>query len=372
MKKIGFIGWRGMVGSVLMERMVQEKDFDKIDPFFFTTSQVGDKAPNYSHKETFLLDAHSLEELEIMDIILSCQGGDYTKEIYPALKKKGWTGHWVDAASTLRMHEDALIVLDPINNQAIEQAYSDGIKTWVGGNCTVSLMLLAIQGLIEENAVEWVSSMTYQAASGAGAKNMKELLVQMGELHDSVADKKDDRNYSILDVDKETHKKMNSDSFTTNQFGVPLAGSLIPWIDQDLNDGRSKEELKGQAESNKILSGFFDSVKVDGLCVRIGTMRSHSQALTIKLKKDLSIDKINNLISRGNQWVKLIDNNKEDSIKRLTPAAVSGTLDIAIGRVRLLNLDKNLISAFTVGDQLLWGAAEPLRRMMNILIQKEG
>jgi aspartate-semialdehyde dehydrogenase len=372
MKKIGFIGWRGMVGSVLMERMTQEKDFDKVDPFFFTTSQVGEKAPSYSHKESCLLDAYSISELGKMDIIISCQGGNYTEEVYPKLKDIKWKGHWIDAASTLRMHKEALIVLDPLNGDAIEQAYINGNKTWVGGNCTVSLMLLAIQGLVESNAVEWVSSMTYQAASGAGARNMKELLVQMGELHSSVANKIEDKSYNILDLDKDTQKKMHAKSFTTTEFGVPLAGSLIPWIDQDLEDGRSKEEWKGQAESNKILSGYFDSIKVDGLCVRIGTMRSHSQALTIKIKKDLNIKEINNLISNGNKWVKLIPNNKQESIKSLTPASVSGTLDIAIGRVRMLDLGNNLISAFTVGDQLLWGAAEPLRRMMNILIQKEG
>ena len=371
MKKIGFVGWRGMVGSVLLSRMVQESDFNHIDPYFYTTSQVGEPAPNFNQTETRLLDAKSYDELVKMDIILSCQGGSYTQEIYPLLKKNGWDGHWIDAASTLRLEESALIVLDPLNGKAIDEAYSAGIKTWVGGNCTVSLMLLAIQGLIEHNAVEWVSSMTYQAASGAGAKNMRELLIQMGEIHSSVAEKIEDLNHNILDLDKSSQEKMNSNSFTSEQFGMPLAGSLIPWIDEDLDNGKSKEEWKGQTETNKILSSCYDSIKVDGLCVRIGTMRSHSQALTIKLKKNINLEKVENLLSNGNDWVKFVANNKTDSANYLTPAAVSGKLDIAIGRVRMLDLEDNVISAFTVGDQLLWGAAEPLRRMLNIIIKKE-
>lgn len=371
MKKIGFVGWRGMVGSVLLSRMVQESDFNHIDPYFFTTSQVGEPAPNFNQTETRLLDAKSYDELVKMDIILSCQGGSYTQEIYPLLKKNGWDGHWIDAASTLRLEESALIVLDPLNGKAIDEAYSAGIKTWVGGNCTVSLMLLAIQGLIENNAVEWVSSMTYQAASGAGAKNMRELLIQMGEIHSSVADKINDLNHNILDLDKSSQEKMNSNNFTSEQFGMPLAGSLIPWIDEDLDNGKSKEEWKGQTETNKILSSCYDSIKVDGLCVRIGTMRSHSQALTIKLKKNIDLERVENFLANGNDWVKFVANNKADSANYLTPAAVSGKLDIAIGRVRMLNLEDNVISAFTVGDQLLWGAAEPLRRMLNILIKKE-
>ena len=371
MKKIGFVGWRGMVGSVLLSRMVQESDFNHIDPYFYTTSQVGEPAPNFNQTETRLLDAKSYDELVKMDIILSCQGGSYTQEIYLLLKKNGWDGHWIDAASTLRLEESALIVLDPLNGKAIDEAYSAGIKTWVGGNCTVSLMLLAIQGLIEHNAVEWVSSMTYQAASGAGAKNMRELLIQMGEIHSSVAEKIEDLNHNILDLDKSSQEKMNSNSFTSEQFGMPLAGSLIPWIDEDLDNGKSKEEWKGQTETNKILSSCYDSIKVDGLCVRIGTMRSHSQALTIKLKKNINLEKVENLLSNGNDWVKFVANNKTDSANYLTPAAVSGKLDIAIGRVRMLDLEDNVISAFTVGDQLLWGAAEPLRRMLNIIIKKE-
>ena len=371
MKKIGFVGWRGMVGSVLLERMTKESDFDHMDPYFFTTSQVGMPAPIFNQKETILLDGNSYDELAQMDIILSCQGGSYTEKIYPLLKKNGWAGHWIDAASTLRMEGDALIVLDPLNRKAIDEAYSSGNKTWVGGNCTVSLMLLAIQGLIENNTVEWVSSMTYQAASGAGARNMKELLVQMGEIHSSIAEKINDSHFSILDLDKVVQERINSNSFPTEFFGIPLAGSLIPWIDQDLDNGKSKEEWKGQVETNKILSSHFDSINVDGICVRIGTMRSHSQALTIKLKKNIDLQEVNSLIAGGNEWVKFIDNNKNDSSNLLTPAAVSGKLDIAIGRVSLMSLEDNIISAFTVGDQLLWGAAEPLRRMLNILIKKE-
>ena len=371
MKKVGFVGWRGMVGSVLLDRMVIKSDFRQIDPYFFSTSQVGQQAPDFNQKQITLLDASSIDELKKMDIILTCQGGSYTQKIYPLLKKNRWDGHWIDAASTLRMEKNALIVLDPLNNKAIDEAFLSGIKTWVGGNCTVSLMLLAIQGLIEHNAVEWVSSMTYQAASGAGAKNMRELLIQMGEIHSSVTEKIENLNHDVLDLDKTSQDKINSKEFTTEQFGFPLAGSLIPWIDEDLDNGTSKEEWKGQTETNKILSPTFNSIKVDGLCVRIGTMRSHSQALTIKLKKNINLEKVENLLSNGNDWVKFVANNKTDSANYLTPAAVSGKLDIAIGRVRMLDLEDNVISAFTVGDQLLWGAAEPLRRMLNIIIKKE-
>ena len=371
MKKVGFVGWRGMVGSVLLDRMVIKSDFRQIDPYFFSTSQVGQQAPDFNQKQITLLDASSIDDLKKMDIILTCQGGSYTQKIYPLLKKNRWDGHWIDAASTLRMEKNALIVLDPLNNKAINEAFLSGIKTWVGGNCTVSLMLLAIQGLIEHNAVEWVSSMTYQAASGAGAKNMRELLIQMGEIHSSVTEKIENLNHDVLDLDKTSQDKINSKEFTTEQFGFPLAGSLIPWIDEDLDNGTSKEEWKGQIETNKILSPTFNSIKVDGLCVRIGTMRSHSQALTIKLKKNINLEKVKNLLSNGNDWVKFVANNKTDSANYLTPAAVSGKLDIAIGRVRMLDLEDNVISAFTVGDQLLWGAAEPLRRMLNIIIKKE-
>lgn len=370
MTRVGFIGWRGMVGSVLMQRMHQESDFKNLDPVFFSTSQVGQYGPNINDQNSTLLDAYSIKDLSQLDIILSCQGGAYTENVYPKLQETGWDGHWIDAASTLRMSDDALIVLDPINRKSIDIAYEKGIKTWVGGNCTVSLMLLAIQGLIKENLIQWVSSMTYQAASGAGAQNMRELLIQMGELSNSVKSELLDSQSDILAVDKKILSTMHSPSFSQKNFTVPLAGNLITWIDQDLGDGKSKEEWKGQVESNKILKDTYSSIKVDGLCVRIGAMRSHSQALTIKLNKTTSIEKVNELISNGNEWVKFISNSKQSSIENLSPAAVSGKLDIAIGRIRELDLEENTISAFTVGDQLLWGAAEPLRRILKILINK--
>lgn len=371
MKKVGFVGWRGMVGSVLVDRMKEENNFSNINASFFTTSQVGMKAPEIINGEKILLDAHSLKELSKMDIILSCQGGDYTEKVYADLKKDNWDGHWIDAASTLRMADESIIVLDPINESSINTALKNGFRTWVGGNCTVSLMLLAIHGLIKEGAIEWVSSMTYQAASGAGAKNMKELLVQMGQLHSSTESEMKKINFNILDIDKIALNMMRSSDFSTENFQVPLAGNLIPWIDQDLGKGLSKEEWKGQFETNKILMNDYEKINVDGLCTRIGSMRSHSQALTIKLKKHYELTEINDLIKSANKWVKLVPNEKEPSIHNLTPAAVSGGLDIAIGRVRRLALGDNLISAFTVGDQLLWGAAEPLRRMLQILIKEE-
>jgi len=371
MRKVGIVGWRGMVGSVLLNRMKEEHDFNKINTFFFTTSQAGQKAPQIINAQPNLLDATSIEELSKMDIIISCQGGDYTEEIYPKLMKKKWQGHWIDAASTLRMVDSSVIILDPINELMIKKSLDSGNRTWVGGNCTVSLMLLAIHGLLKEGAVEWVSTMTYQAASGAGANNMRELIVQMGEIYNSSENEINRSNFNILDIDKMVLNKMNSPEFTKENFQVPLAGNLIPWIDKDLGSGLSKEEWKGQEETNKILFNTFNSIRVDGICTRIGSMRSHSQALTIKLKKNYDIEEINDLIKSSNQWVKLIPNDKESTINNLTPAAVSGTLNIAIGRIRKLKLEDNMISAFTVGDQLLWGAAEPLRRMLQILINNE-
>jgi aspartate-semialdehyde dehydrogenase len=305
-----------------------------------------------------------------MDIVMTCQGGEYTDKVFSKLRATGWEGHWVDAASTLRMEKDSVIVLDPLNQSSIDSAFDAGIKNWVGGNCTVSLMLLAIHGLLKEDLVEWVSSMTYQAASGAGAKNMRELIVQMGQIYSSVCDDLDQKNLNILDIDSKVLASMNSEKFQKNTFKVPLAGNLIPWIDEDLNNGQSREELKGQSETNKILDSSFNSIKVDGLCVRIGTMRSHSQALTIKLKKSIPLEVINDIIAKGNQWVKFVSNDKESSINSLSPSAVSGKLDIAVGRIRKLDIDENCISLFTVGDQLLWGAAEPIRRMLKILVQK--
>jgi aspartate-semialdehyde dehydrogenase len=372
MKKVGFIGWRGMVGSVLIKRMIDELDFDNFDSYFFSTSQAGQKNPewNIDFRNEFLIDAFDIQELSKMDIIMTCQGGEYTDKVFSKLRATGWTGHWVDAASTLRMEKDSVIVLDPLNKSSIDSAYDAGITNWVGGNCTVSLMLLAIHGLLKENLVEWVSSMTYQAASGAGASNMRELLSQMGQIYSSVSDDLNQKNSNILDIDSKALNLMNSEKFQKNSFKVPLAGNLIPWIDEDLKNGQSREEWKGQSETNKILNSSFNSIKVDGLCVRIGTMRSHSQALTIKLKKSVPIELINKIISDGNQWVKLIPNNKESSMTLLSPAEISGKLDIGVGRVRKLDIEENCISVFTVGDQLLWGAAEPIRRMLKILIKK--
>ena len=372
MKKVGFIGWRGMVGSVLIKRMIEESDFDSLESYFFSSSQVGQKNPewNINFKNETLIDAFDIQELSKMDIIMTCQGGDYTNKVFLKLRASGWLGHWIDAASTLRMENDSVIVLDPINQLSIENAYDAGIKNWVGGNCTVSLMLLAIHGLLKKDLVEWVSSMTYQAASGAGANNMRELLSQMGQIHSSVSDDLSEPNSNIIDIDNKALNIMNSKEFQKDNFKVPLAGNLITWIDEDLKNGQSREEWKGQSETNKILEPDFSSIKVDGLCVRIGTMRSHCQALTIKLKKNISIEEVNDTIVNGNQWIKFIPNEKESSINLLSPAEVSGKLDIAVGRVRKLDIDENCISIFTVGDQLLWGAAEPIRRMIKILIQK--
>ena len=372
MIKVGFIGWRGMVGSVLIKRMIEELDFSDFESYFFSTSQGGQKNPEWdiSFKNKTLIDAFDIQELSQMDIILTCQGGDYTNKVFSKLRKVGWFGHWVDAASTLRMETDSIIVLDPINQSAIDKAYDKGIKNWVGGNCTVSLMLLAMQGLLEKNLVEWVSSMTYQAASGAGANNMRELLTQMGQIYSSVSNDLDQPNSNILDIDRKAIGAMNSEKFEKSNFNVPLAGNLIPWIDEDLKNGQSREEWKGQEETNKILESDFNTIKIDGLCVRIGTMRSHCQALTIKLKKNIPIEEINDIIANGNQWVNFVSNDKESSMNLLSPSAVSGKLEIAVGRVRKLDIDENCISLFTVGDQLLWGAAEPIRRMLKILVKK--
>jgi len=372
MKKVGFIGWRGMVGSVLIKRMIEESDFDSFESYFFSSSQAGQKNPewNINFKNETLIDAFDIQELSKMDIIMTCQGGDYTNKVFFELRASGWSGHWVDAASTLRMENNSVIVLDPINQLSIENAYDAGIKNWIGGNCTVSLMLLAIHGLLKKDLVEWISSMTYQAASGAGANNMRELLSQMGQIHSSVSGDLSEPNSNIIDIDNKALSIMNSTEFQKDNFKVPLAGNLITWIDEDLKNGQSREEWKGQSETNKILEPDFSSIKVDGLCVRIGTMRSHCQALTIKLKKNISIEEVNDTIANGNQWIKFIPNEKESSINLLSPAEVSGKLDIAVGRVRKLDIDENCISIFTVGDQLLWGAAEPIRRMLKILVKK--
>lgn len=366
MKNVGFVGWRGMVGSVLMQRMVEEHDFDYINPIFFSTSQAGQAAPSFGGKTGTLQNADNIEALKALDIIVTCQGGDYTSEIYPKLRASGWQGYWIDAASTLRMEDDAIIVLDPVNKANIQTALDKGIKTFVGGNCTVSLMLMSLGGLFAENLIDWVSVSTYQAASGGGARHMRELLTQMGMLNAEVAKELQDPHSSILEIERKVTQKMRDGSLPTDNFGVPLAGSLIPWIDKALDNGQSKEEWKGQAETNKIL-GTNQIIPVDGLCIRIGALRCHSQAFTIKLKKDISVPEIEKLLAAHNDWVKVIPNDRELSMRELTPAAVTGTLATPVGRLRKLNMGKDYLSAFTVGDQLLWGAAEPLRRMLRIL-----
>jgi aspartate-semialdehyde dehydrogenase len=370
MLKVGFIGWRGMVGSVLMQRMREENDFALIEPVFFTTSQPGGKGPDVGRDVPPLKDARDIAELKVMDAIISCQGGDYTTEIFPKLRGEGWNGHWIDAASTLRMEKDAVIILDPVNRDVIDAALASGGKNWIGGNCTVSLMLMALGGLFRENLVEWATSMTYQAASGAGAQNMRELLKQMGEAHRVANDLLSDPASAILDIDREVAGTLRDERFPTAHFGVPLAGSLIPWIDKDLGNGQSKEEWKGGVETNKILGREAKPTPIDGLCVRIGAMRCHSQALTIKLTRDVPLDEINDIVATANDWVKLVPNEREASMKQLTPAAVTGTLSVPVGRLRKMNMGPGYLSAFTVGDQLLWGAAEPLRRMLRILLAR--
>ncbi|WP_432455212.1 MULTISPECIES: aspartate-semialdehyde dehydrogenase [unclassified Agarivorans] len=368
--RVGLVGWRGMVGSVLMQRMREENDFAHIDPVFFSTSQVGIAGPDVGTGKTSLLDAFDIDSLKTMDTIITCQGGDYTKAVYPKLRASGWDGYWIDAASALRMEDDAIIVLDPVNRDVIDQALNKGIKTYVGGNCTVSLLLMAIGGLFEKELIEWVSPMTYQAASGAGARNMRELISQMGAIRDDVAEELADPASAILDIDRKVAEKMRADDFPSDQFGVPLAGSLIPWIDVPLPSGQSKEEWKAQVEANKILGTSEQATPIDGICVRIGAMRCHSQALTIKLKKDLPVAEIEQILAEHNDWVKVIPNQRELSVEELTPTKVTGTLSVPVGRIRKLSMGPEYISAFTVGDQLLWGAAEPLRRMLRILIAK--
>jgi len=358
-----------MVGSVLMQRMREEGDFKVIEPVFFTTSRAGGKGPDIGCEVPPLKDARSIAELKAMDVIISCQGGDYTPEIFPHLRAAGWKGYWIDAASTLRMEQDAVIILDPVNLNVIKDALSRGVKNYIGGNCTVSLMLMALNGLFRENLVEWATSMTYQAASGAGAQNMRELLKQMGEAHRVAEELLAEPASAILDIDREVAGVLRDERFPTAHFGVPLAGSLIPWIDKDLGNGQSKEEWKGQAETNKILGREANQVPIDGLCVRIGAMRCHSQALTIKLKKNVPMDDINAIIATANDWVRVVPNEREASMKELTPAAVTGTLAVPVGRLRKMSMGDEYLSSFTVGDQLLWGAAEPLRRMLRILVE---
>ena len=375
MKLVGLVGWRGMVGSVLMQRMQDEGDFAHIEPVFFTTSNAGGKAPAMAKNETTLKDATDITELSKCEIIISCQGGDYTSDVFPKLRAAGWNGYWIDAASTLRMNDDAVIVLDPVNLDVIKNAMTKGVKNYIGGNCTVSCMLMGLGGLFQHKLVDWMSSMTYQAASGGGAQHMRELLTQFGTINQSVKALLDNPAAAILEIDRTvlaTQHGMSADE--TKQFGVPLAGNLIPWIDKDLGNGQSKEEWKAGAETNKILGlgAAFGSteIPVDGLCVRVGAMRCHSQALTIKLKKDVPLDEINDIIATNNQWVKVVPNTREASMRDLSPAAVTGSLTIPVGRLRKMSMGGEYLSAFTVGDQLLWGAAEPLRRMLRIILDK--
>jgi len=372
MKRVGLVGWRGMVGSVLMQRMQAEQDFSVIEPVFFSTSNAGGSAPAFAPNAGKLENAFDIEALKSTDIIITCQGGDYTSEVFPKLRSAGWNGYWIDAASTLRMKDDAIIILDPVNMDVIKQGLSSGVRTYVGGNCTVSLMLLALGGLFQNDLVEWMTAMTYQAASGAGAQNMRELISQMGAVHASVKPLLDDPASAILEIDRTVAQTLRSEAYPTEHFGVPLGGSLIPWIDKDLGNGMSKEEWKGGAEANKILGkpamGTPGCVPVDGLCVRIGAMRCHSQALTIKLRKDVPLDEINDMLAKANDWVRVIPNERDVTIRELTPAAVTGNLHISVGRLRKLAMGGEYLSAFTVGDQLLWGAAEPLRRMLRIVL----
>jgi len=369
MKRVGLVGWRGMVGSVLMGRMREERDFDLIDPVFFTTSNPGGKGPDIGKDVPPLKDANSIDELKAMDVIITCQGGDYTKEVYPKLMATGWKGYWIDAASTLRMKDDAIIILDPVNKNVIQDGLKKGIKTYVGGNCTVSLMLMAIGGLFDKGLIEWISPMTYQAASGAGARNMRELIQQMGAINSEVKTLVDDPASAILEIDKKVADFIRSDRYPLEVWPVPLAGNLIPWIDVQLESGQSKEEWKAQVECNKILGRSHQQLPIDGLCVRVGAMRCHSQALTIKMTKDVPLDEIHGIIAAHNDWVKVVPNDRQITMEQLTPAAVTGTLTVPVGRMRKLNMGPQYLSAFTVGDQLLWGAAEPLRRMLRILLE---
>jgi aspartate-semialdehyde dehydrogenase len=372
MQKVGFIGWRGMVGSVLMERMREENDFQGFDPIFFTTSQIGQDGPNVGSAVKPLEDAMRIERLTEMDIIVSCQGGSYTNAVYPKLREN-WDGYWIDAASTLRMTDDAIIILDPVNRSVIDRALSKGIKNYIGGNCTVSLMLMALGGLFEKGLIEWISSMTYQAASGAGAKYMRELISQMGELEAQVEELLRNPSSAILDIDRTVTEKLGDGSLTMDNWKVPLAASLIPWIDIPVEGGQSKEEWKGVAETNKILGNKDDQIiPIDGLCVRIGAMRCHSQAFTIKLTQDISIDEIETIIASHNNWVKVVPNDRQITTEELTPVKVSGTLAIPVGRIHKLIMGPRYLTAFTVGDQLLWGAAEPLRRMLKIALNYKG
>ena len=371
MQKVGLVGWRGMVGSVLMQRMQDEGDFAHIDPFFFSTSAAGADGPALGGRTgSRLLDATSVDALKAMDIILTCQGGDWTGDIYPKLRAAGWRGYWIDAASTLRMHDDAIIILDPVNMGVIKNGLAAGRRDFIGGNCTVSLMLMALDGLFKADLIEWLSAMTYQAASGAGAAAMRELLAQMGAAHGAAGTMLDDPAAAILDIDRKVAAALRDASLPTTEIGAPLAGSLIAWIDRDLGNGMSREEWKAAAEGNKILGRAANPIPIDGLCVRIGAMRCHSQALTVKLKRDVPLDEIEGMLAAANPWTTVIPNRRDDTLKALSPAAVNGTLATPVGRLRKMAMGPQYLSAFTVGDQLLWGAAEPLRRMLRIVLDR--
>jgi aspartate-semialdehyde dehydrogenase len=370
MIRVGFVGWRGMVGSVLIERMLEDNDFAGFEPLFFSTSQAGQSGPPIGIDIPPLADAYDIKTLSSMDIIVTCQGGDYTGGIYGKLRAAGWGGCWIDAASTLRMEKGSMIVLDPVNRAAIEDALAKGIKDYIGGNCTVSLMLMALSGLFRQGLVRWITSMTYQAASGAGANNMRELIAQMRLIGSRAGALLDNPSSAILELDRNVKESMESPGLPVESFNVPLAGSLIPWIDKDMQNGQSREELKGFLETNKILGSENNPVPVDGICVRISSMRCHSQALTIKLTEDIPLDEIEDIILKANEWVRIIPNQKEISIRELTPARVTGTLSVPVGRIRRLKMDSdNILTCFTVGDQLLWGAAEPVKRMLKIALE---
>ena len=369
MMQVGFVGWRGMVGSVLLQRMLEERDFDSIDPVFYSTSAAGGKGPAIGKTVPALRDANDPAAFADIDAVVTCQGGDWTRAMHPRLRDAGYRGYWIDAASALRMQKDAVIILDPVNRDVIDRALEAGGRDFIGGNCTVSLMVMALAGLFRHDLVEWMTCMTYQAASGAGAQNMRELLQQMGEAHLAAKALLDDPSSSILDIDREVAGTLRDERFPTEQFGVPLAGSLIPWIDTDLGNGMSREEWKGSAETNKILGRGRDPIPVESICVRIGAMRCHSQAMTIKLRRDVPLQEIEALIGESHAWARVIPNQRDASMAGLTPAAVTGTLDIPVGRLRKLAMGADYLGAFTCGDQLLWGAAEPLRRMLRVLLQ---
>lgn len=366
MMRVGFVGWRGMVGSVLMGRMREEQDFTGFEPTFFSTSQAGQPGPDIGLEAPPLVDAADLDRLASQDIIVTCQGSAYTKAIHPALRKNGWRGYWIDAASALRMADTSVIVLDPVNREVIDEALANGVKDFIGGNCTVSLMLMALSGLFQKKAIEWISAMTYQAASGAGARNMRELVAQMDRIGARTRELRADPATAILDIDRQVLNSLHETDFPIEHFGAPLAGSLLPWIDTRMPSGQSREEWKGFAETNKILKSA-PPIPIDGLCVRIGAMRCHSQALTIKLNREIPLEEIAGIIATANEWVKVIPNTKEETLKHLTPAAVTGTLQVPVGRIRKLNMGSQYLAAFTVGDQLLWGAAEPVRRALLIV-----